>query len=131
MSIEDSNTCRICQCEPESLVHLLVYCTHVANLWKSLELWIHSCTNKRITFSPKEIIIGYLYNDNYYPINMVIAVAKGYIFFSAVHESISNINGLKKKLQKQYEDQHHLNIDVNKADKYTYQWRPYRNLFCP
>ena len=118
MSIEDSNTCRICQCEPEALMHLLIYCTHIVNLWKSLELWIHSCTNKRITFSPKEIIIGYLYNDNnYYPINMIIAVTKSYIFSSAVHESVPNINGLKDKLQKQYEDQHHLNIEVNKVDK--------------
>ena len=56
---------------------------------------------------------------------MIIAVTK-----SAVHESIPNINGLKNKLQKQYEDQYHLNIEVNKVDKFTYQWHPYRNLFC-
>ena len=132
MSIEDSNTCRICQCEPETLMHLFVYCTHIVNLWKSLELWIYSCTNKRITFSPKEIIIGYLYKDNNYcPINMIIAVTKSYIFSSAVHESIPNIKGLKNKLQKQYEDQYHLNIEVNKVDKFTNQWRSYRNLYCP
>ena len=131
MSIEDSNTCRVCQCESETLMHLFVYCTHIVNLWKSLELWIYSCTNKRITFSPKEIIIGYLYNDNKdYPINMSIAVTKTYIFSSAMHESIPNINGLKNKLQEQYEDQHYLNIEVNKADNFNYQWRPYRNLFC-
>ena len=32
-----------------------------------------------------------------------------------------NINGLKNKLGKQYEDQYHLNIEVNKVDKFTYQ----------
>ena len=76
--------------------------------------------------------MGYLYNDNnYYPINMIIAVTKNYIFSIAVHESIPNINGLKNKLQKQYKDQHHLNIEVNNVDKFTYQWRSCRNLFCP
>ena len=50
----------------------------------------------------------------------VIAVTKSHIFSSAVHESIPNINGLKNKLQKQYEDQHHLNIEVNKVDQFTF-----------
>ena len=58
MAIEDSNICRICQCEPETLMHH--FCTHTVNLCNSLVLWIDSCTNKRIAFSPKEIIIGYL-----------------------------------------------------------------------
>ena len=62
---------------------------------------------------------------------MIIAVTKSYIFLSAVHESIPNINDIKNKLRKQYEDQYHLNIEVNKVDKFTYQWRPYTNLFYP
>ena len=32
MPIEDSNTCRIYQCEPETLMHLFVCCTHIINL---------------------------------------------------------------------------------------------------
>ena len=36
MSLEESNMCRICQYETESLVHLFVHCSHVVNLWKSL-----------------------------------------------------------------------------------------------
>ena len=131
MSIVDSNTCRICKCEPETLMYLFVYCTHIVNLWKSMELRMHSSTNKRITFSQKEIIISKIKDNNYYSINMITVVTKSYIFSSAAHESKPNINCLKNKFQKQYEDQHHINIEVNKADKFTHQWRPYRSLFCP
>ena len=47
MSIENANICRICKSEPE---------TYFVNLWKSLELWILSCTNERITVTQNIII---------------------------------------------------------------------------
>ena len=77
-------------------MHLFVHCSHVVHLWKSLEAWIYSSTRKRLIFSQENIILGYLYNDNnYYPINTIIAVTKSYIFSSAVHEAIPNISALK------------------------------------
>ena len=79
MQLEDSNICRICQCETESLMHLFVHCSHVVNLWSSLESLIYSSTCKRLVFSQEDIILGYLYNDNnYYPVNTIIAVTKLY-----------------------------------------------------
>ena len=119
MSIENTNICRICKCEPEILMHLFVNCSYVVNLWKSLELWILSCTNKIIIFTQNTIILGYLYNDNnYYPINTIIAVTKSYIFTSSVHECIPNINVLKNRLQKQFEDQYHFNVEINMVEKF-------------
>ena len=93
-------------------MHLFVHCSHVVNLWKSLESWIYYSMRKRLIFSQEDIILGYLYNDNnYYPINTIIAVTKSYIFSSAVHEAIPNISALKHKLQKQFKDQHHVNME--------------------
>ena len=130
MQLEDSNICRICQCETESLMHLFVHCSHVVNLWSSLELLIYSSTCKRLVFSQEDIILGYLYNDNnYYPVNTIIAVTKSYIFSSAVHGAIPNINALKHKLQKQFRDQLHVNMEMNRTDKFNCQWLPYRKLF--
>ena len=113
MSLEDANICRICQCETESLMHLFLHCSHVVNyLWTSLESWIYSSTCKRLIFSQEDIILGHLYNDNNYcPVNTIIAVTKSYIFSSTVHGAI---NALKHKL-------------IN--DKSIWQWLPYRNLF--
>ena len=130
MQLEDSNICRICQCETESLMHLFVHCSHVVNLWSSLELLIYSSTCKRLVFSQEDIILGYLYNDNnYYPVNTIIAVTKSYIFSSAVHGAIPNINALKHKLQKQFRYQLHVNMEMNRTDKFNCQWLPYRKLF--
>ena len=84
MQLEDSNICRICQRETESLMHLFVHCSHVVNLWSSLELLIYSSTCKRLVFSQEDIILGYLYNDNnYYPVNTIIAVSD-----SACHKEL-------------------------------------------
>ena len=130
MSLEDANICRICQCETESLMHLFVHCSHVVNLWTSLESRIYSSTHKRLIFSQEDVILGYLYNDNNYcPINTITADTKSYIFSSAVHGAIPHVNALKHKLQKQFKDQHHVNVKMNRADKLNCQWLPYRNLF--
>ena len=103
-------------------MHLFVHCSHVVNLWTSLESWIYSSTRKRLIFSQEDIILGYLYNDNnYYPANTIIAVTKIYIFSSAVHGAIPNINALKHKLQKQFKDQHHVNMEMNRTDKWNIQ----------
>ena len=81
-------------------------------------------------FTQNTIILGYLFNDNnYYPINTIIAVTKSYIFTSAVHECIPNINGMKNSLQKQFEDQYHLNIEINMVKKLNKQWLQYIKLF--
>ena len=76
-----------------------------------MESWIYSSTGKRLIFSQEDIILGYLYNDNnYYTANTITAVTKSYIFLSAVHGAIPNINALKHKLQKQFKDQHHVTV---------------------
>ena len=98
MYIENTKKFRICKCEPETFMHLFVNCSYVVNLCKSLELWIPSCTNKRIIHTQNTIILDCLYNNNYHPINTIIAVTKSYIFTSAVHECIPNINVLKNRL---------------------------------
>ena len=49
MAITQTNLCRICNSEPETLLHLFVNCKQVKNLWTSLEKWIY--TNVRIKLS--------------------------------------------------------------------------------
>ena len=49
-----------------------------------------------IFFKPMDIILGYLHRDNQYiPINTLIATTEYYIFKSATNKSVPNI---KKKL---------------------------------
>ena len=132
MSLEDSNICGICHSETESLMHLFVHCSHVVNLWTSFESWIYSSTCKRLIFSQDDIILGYLHKDNnYYPANTIIAVTKSHIFSGVVHGAIPNINALKHKLQKQFEDQHRLNMEMNRADKFNCQWLYLYNFLYP
>ena len=96
MSIEKSDKCRLCQSDPETFMHLFVKCRHVVELWKDLENWIYSNLGKLIYFSPMDIILGYLHRDNQYiPINTLIATTEYYIFKSATNKSVPNI---KKKL---------------------------------
>ena len=96
ISIEKSDKCRVCQSDFETFIHLFVKCRYVVELWKDLENWIHSNLGKLINFSPLDIILGYLHMDNQYiPINTLIATTKCYIFKSAINKSVPNISRLK------------------------------------
>ena len=130
MSIEKSDKCRVCQSDSEIFIHLFVKCRYVVDLWKDLEIWIHSTLGKLINFSPLDIILGYLHRDNQYiPINILIATTKYYIFKSALNKSVPNISGLKNKLKKKYEEQFYINSECDFGEKLYTSWGIFNNLF--
>ena len=130
MSIEKSDKCRVCQSDSETFIHLFVKCRYVVDLWKDLEIWIHSTLGKLINFSPLDIILGYLHRDNQYiPINILIATTKYYIFKSALNKSVPNISGLKNKLKKKYEEQFYINSECDFGEKLYTSWGIFNNLF--
>ena len=128
--ISTSATCRLCNSELESLMHLFVECNSVTGLWRSVETWINIRLNKSIRFSKNTIILGYLNKDNYYiPLNMIIAVTKKYIFKCVVQNYTPNINQLKNKLKREYDDQTNVNQNKNKEIHFFNAWGPFNNLF--
>ena len=104
--IEKSDRCRFCQSDSETFMHMFMKCPYVVELWKDLDNWIHSNLGKTTKYSPIDIILRYLHRDNQYIlINTLIATTKYYIFKSAINNCVPNINGLKIKLKKKYEEQ--------------------------
>ena len=123
MSIEKSDKCRFCQSDSEIFMHLFVRCRHVVELWKDLENWIYSNLGKLIYFSPMNIILGYLHRDNQYiPINTLIASTKYYIFKSVTNKSVPNIIRLKNNLKRKYEEQFYIQSECEYREKLYASW---------
>ena len=85
---------------------------------------------KLIYFSPVDIILGYLHRDNqYFPINTLIATTKYHIFKSATNKSVLNIVGLKSNLKRKYEEQFHIQPEGEYREKLYASWGVFNRLF--
>ena len=112
------------------LKHLFVKCCYVVELCKDLEKWIYSNLGKLINYSTLDIILGYLHRDNQYiPINTLIATSKYYIFKSAINKSVPNITGLKNKLKRKYEEQFYIHSECDYRGKLYTSWVFFNSLF--
>ena len=68
-----------------------------------------------------DIILGYLNRDNQYiPINTLIATSKYYIFKRAINKHVPNINGLKNKLKRKYEEQFYVPSECDYRENLLY-----------
>ena len=95
-----------------------------------IEIWTHSTLVKLINLSPLDIILGYLHRDNQYiPINILIATTKYYIFKSALNKSVPNISGLKNKLKRKYEEQFYIHSECDYGETLFSCWGIFNNLF--
>ena len=70
-----------------------------------------------------DIILGYLHRDNQYiPVNTLIATTKYYIFKSAINKSVPNITGLKNKLKRKYKEQFYIQSECEYREKLYASW---------
>ena len=103
MKISDSDYCRICNSNVETLIHLFVSCGPVKKLWHDLILCLCNSTSIQLNLRTKDIILGYLLKTAYFlPVNVIVLITKSYIFSCAISKSPLNLSHLKKKLKSLY-----------------------------
>ena len=56
MNLIDSNVCKMCQKEVETIRHTSIDCVHVADLWKQIEKWLRKIL--KVTLDDIDIIFG-------------------------------------------------------------------------
>ena len=67
-----------------------------------------SKTTLLIHFTPSEIILGYLKDENFLPINVIITLTKNYIYTKAKTTAPLILRELKKTVQIVFEEQKYL-----------------------
>ena len=103
MKISDSDYCRICNSNVETLIHLFVSCGPVKKLWDDLIFWLCNSTSIQLNLQAKDIILGYLLKTDYFlPVNVILLITKSNIFSCAISKSPLNLSPLKKKLKSLY-----------------------------
>ena len=129
--ITDSPVCCFCNNEEETLLHFFWNCQYVKKFWTDLEEWLHTkfmhCSN--VTLSKEIIILGFKENfisDRIF--DLIILLAKQYIFSCKQKGVIPHIKGLVNEVKKTYcAEKYHSSL--NMSDTHFRDWLPYRHFF--
>ena len=109
MKLSETPTCRLCNIEPGTLIHIFVECNKVKTFFTQLFDWILAKTAVAVSNDNLTILFGYLLNTSYKnPIHTTHMVAKNYIFQTARHNNSLFLCILKKKILRLYFEQYNL-----------------------
>ena len=121
--------CEFCRKTSESIHHLLWHCEIVQNFWKDLQNLLNTrCTHvHNFSFNEHLVIFGYseiMRTDEI--ANLIILLAKYFIYRCKVQKMNPNINHFKNVLYHRYCVEKHIN---DGSTKFKNSWGPYINIF--
>ena len=130
LKITDDSTCRLCDKEPETLIHLYFLCLETQSIWNKLKHLILSKLNIDITFDKITVLLGYQYHDSWsVAINTILISTRAYIFACANNKSKPSINRVITNIENIYKDQLMVAIMNQKKEKFDKQWVVFKKLF--
>jgi hypothetical protein len=112
--------CSFCNSEKETLLHLFVECSHVAELWLKLTNWLVSCGYLQIVLRKKDIIFGVEYTDHV--VNLCILVAKFVIFRCKLGSKLPTFPIVKAYIRYIKEIEHYIAYTNNNEDRFLGKW---------
>ena len=120
------NRCSFCTFEPETLEHLLFYCTHSKRFWKDYESYFHSLTNEFISITLQDMLIGIIASGC--PLlNYFLLIAKIYIWDCRRTHTVPNINGFRLNVRLKYESEKYTYTKNSKIDNFNKKWAVHLN----
>ena len=128
MNKSPSPNCLFCGDSPETLIHLFCQCPKVASFWAEVEDWVTSETTFPTNFTPSEIILGYLKDENFLPINVIIILTKNYIYTKSRTTTPLILRELKKTVQIVFEEQKYLANLQLKEECFYRNWALFKDI---
>ena len=130
IKIADTDRCRLCGDQKESIIHLFSECTKSAALWENLAFWINSTLFIGIDLTKIDKILGYAKTDTkFWPLNLILSVTRHYIFTCAKENRQLNIYHLQNLMKKIYIEQETLSKLNCKSKSFEKNWLVWKNIF--
>ena len=118
--ISDDN-CSFCKSEPETLYHVLFYCSHVQRFWKDFEYYFYLLTKEFFHLTLQDVMIGILYAKC--PLlNYLLLIAKSFIWGCRSNQALPNITAFKQRAKIKYETEKFICVKTNCIDKFNKKW---------
>ena len=119
--------CTFCEKEPETYLHLFVYCDYVKSIWIKMEEYMLQISEQPINFTEETVIFNKLIANPANVKNFICLVVKQYIYrkrcfkeYPEVHEIINQIRNIES-IEKCNARKN------NNIVKHTKKWKDYRD----
>ena len=131
IGIAQNNTCSFCRTDTESLLHLFWDCNVVKNFWSDLTNWLkEDCVHiNELNISKHDAIFG-IYNRKQADsvINLIVLLAKQFIYRMKYKNSVPLIEIFKKSVLLQYNVEKYIAYSNCNWDKFNKKWTSYKQL---
>ena len=122
--------CGICGQQQESIYHLFAGCEKVLDFWKNITIWFELKLSIKVKFSDIELIFGYQnYDQNFWPLNFILLIARQYIFHCSKYSHDINIYNLQKLVEEKYVEQYTLSKIKDTVHIFNRNWSHWKLLF--
>ena len=124
MKLCDSETCQLCQIQPQTLPHLFYRCPVISNFWSAFQNWWLAKHKKTITLTERNILFGW--HDNTTQLidilNDVTLVAKYYIFCASQDNNNVPFDGFLSLLKYKLDILQQLAFKNKTIDNFNRRW---------
>ena len=115
--------CSFCETSIETLTHLFVSCPMVSEFWQNLTLSLQQLQGIFLTPEPSSILLGIVETEfDFFPKNIIILVAKKYIWTCSRHQKPLTLQGFKMFLKNIYIEEDYIAKITNQSDKFETSW---------
>ena len=129
IKISNTDLCRICGTQSETLVHLFSECNKVCELWLNIKNWIESKLRITLELNKNNYILGYYSCDlNFYPLNFILMIVRYYIFKCAMKGRDLNIYQAQLNVKEKFLEQQSLSI-LSKTNTFDEKWSIWQSIF--
>ena len=130
MNMRQNPDCVFCKEESESIEHLFWTCPKISEVWDELNLWIYRETEIELPLNLEIVLFGILdKNDKNYIRNLIIILAKFYIYRCKLNEDQVNIIALRSYLKENLNFEKTIFQKNNPPQKFLNYWNPWMALF--
>ena len=128
--ISQTDMCRLCQRNVETINHLFADCERVDTLWNNLESWIKMRISCTIRIDKTMRILGYLQpGSEFWALNLILLSTRYYIFHTAKNGATLSIYQLQNFLKNVYLEQESVSSFKNSSHVFGKNWSVWKSLF--
>ena len=122
-------SCSFCKASVETLSHLFFLCPFVSEFWKKVQQWLQHSLGLYIDLEPLTILFGSIENElDFFPKNIIILVAKKFIWTASKQSRQLNLTGFKNVLKIVYTEQEYIAKTSSQSEKFTTSWYLFKDI---
>ena len=127
--IKDSENCYFCKQEPETIVHLLILCPVVQEIWLRFKQFVsEEFGNIIVELSPKNIMTNRVVKNKRDVINFMCLIVKQYIYSSRCLQKDLHFSAIKAKIKSVENVEKYIAIKNSKVRIHEKKWKKIDNI---